>query len=123
MTDLLKRVVSDRLIFSLEPALGPYPDLTRWLPYVAWVIFGGLSASWLPPGWTLRGSLRRAQAVWAAEVGEQVAAYNKGNPLPVSLFIKREPVWLPSPAPRVEDYPTEMLTPLADEAPAQAALF
>ena len=124
MTDLLKRVVSGRLILSLEPALEPYPDLTRWLPYVAWVIFGGLSGPWLPPGWTLRGSLRKAQAAWAAEVGEQVAAYNKDNPFPIGLFVKREPVWLPLPAPRVEDFPAEMLIPPpAVEAPEQAALF
>jgi len=117
--ELAKRVKPGRLGLSLEPALGPFPKLESWLSLVEWIIFGGLSGSWLPPGWKVKRSLAAAQARWAVEVAKQIASPGQWG-MGVPLFVKPDTP-LPDPAPRDMDYPPAMqaLSPTLK----QAALF
>ncbi len=111
MAHALSKLRPGRLGVSLEPALGPYPQLGKWwLDKIRWVVFGGLSGSVMPPSgdWTSMDSLRNAQAHWAREVAGQVAEANRRG-YTVALFVKQKPVRLPTPAPRVQEWPPEML--------------
>ncbi len=120
--DELLRRWRGRAIVSIEPLLGPV-DIRKylgfvhqdeigadsgdpndpWVPGLDWVIVGGLSGAWLPRGWSTRVSLLQSQAGWAADIADQCLAAG------VPVFVKDEPVRLPSPAPEPRQYPVEML--------------
>ena len=88
-----------------------------------WVILGGLSGAWMPPGWTIGGSLRRAQAAWA------LGAWRRCREAGVPFFLKPE-VETGVDSPRLREFPAAMrqpptTTPAATTAPLerQAGLF
>ena len=67
-----------------------------------WVIIGGLSGSWLPPGYSSKAALLKDQAVWANALIDQAKAAN------VPFFIKTKPVRIPG-VPVIQEWPEDLL--------------
>ncbi|MBW1713801.1 MAG: DUF5131 family protein [Deltaproteobacteria bacterium] len=105
---------------SLEPLLGPVDLNDRYLDRIEWVVIGGLSGPWLPPGWTVRDSLLRAQAEWSRDILGQCQAAG----LPV--VVKTIPVKIPELKP-VRQWPGPLMAAPwrrpRPEPEAQARLF